>query len=140
MAPDDFMAIAATMLKTPLIVAVVGLSPRPERASYQVAQFLQQQGWRIVPVNPGVDRVLNEISYARLEDIPATIPVDIVDVFRRAEDTPAIAHSAVAIGARVLWLQLGIISEEAAQIARSGGLAVVMDRCIKIELERRAHS
>ncbi len=116
------------------IVAVVGLSPKPDRASHRVAQYLQRMGYRIIPVNPGFDEILGEKSYARLEDIPQK--VDIVDVFRKSEDTPPVAESAVRIGARVLWLQLGIANEVAASIAQTGGLTVVQDRCIKIEHER----
>ncbi|MHB1611264.1 MAG: CoA-binding protein [Sulfobacillus sp.] len=116
------------------IVAVVGLSPKPDRASHRVAQYLQRMGYRIIPVNPGFDEILGERSYARLEDIPQK--VDIVDVFRKSEDTPPVAESAVRIGARVLWLQLGIANEVAASIAQTGGLTVVQDRCIKIEHER----
>lgn len=119
-------------------VAVVGLSSKPNRDSFQVAQYLQEHGYRILPVNPMETEVLGEKAYPRLEEIPSDIPVHIVDVFRRAEDTPAIAKSAVERGARVLWLQLGIVNEQAREIAQSGGLHVVMDRCIKIELEARS--
>jgi hypothetical protein len=116
-------------------IAVVGLSPKPERASHEVAQYLQNHGYRIIPVHPSADTILGEKVYARLEDIPE--PVDIVDVFRRAEDTPPVAESAVRIGAKTLWLQLGIINEVAASIAAAGGLNVVQDRCIKIEHQRQ---
>lgn len=115
-------------------IAVVGLSPKPERASYQVAQYLQDHGYRIIPVYPRAGKILGETVYARLEDIP--FPIDIVDVFRKAEDTPAVAESAVRIGAKVLWLQLGIASEVARSIAETGGLGVIEDRCMKIEHER----
>lgn len=112
-------------------VAVVGLSPKPDRASHQVAQYLQEHGYRIIPVHPGAETILGERVYQRLEDIPE--PVDIVDVFRKADDTPPVAESAVRIGAKCLWLQLGIVNEVAEAIARAAGLAFVQNRCIKIE-------
>lgn len=115
-------------------VAVVGLSPDPARASHEVAHYLQQEGFRVIPVRPGVDEILGEKAYARLEDIPG--PVDIVDVFRKAEDTPAVAESAVRIGAGAFWLQLGIENEVACSIAAAGGLEVVQNRCMKIEHRR----
>lgn len=115
-------------------VAVVGLSPNPERDSHHVAQYLMDQGFRVIPVRPGAEEILGQKAYARLEDIPD--PVDIVDVFRKAEDTPPVAESAVRIGARTLWLQLGIENEVAASIAAAGGLDVVQNRCLKIEHRR----
>jgi predicted CoA-binding protein len=110
-------------------IAVVGLSSRPNRPSLEVARYLQQHGYRIVPVNPNETEVLGERAYASLADVPGRI--DVVDVFRRAEETPAIARDAVAIGARVLWLQEGIVSDEAARIATEGGLEVIMGVCIR---------
>ncbi len=115
-------------------VAVVGLSPNPERDSHHVAQYLIGKGFRVIPVRPGVEEILGHKAYARLEDIPDH--VDIVDVFRKAEDTPPVAESAVRIGAGVLWLQLGIENEVAASIAAAAGLDVVQNRCIKIEHRR----
>ncbi len=115
-------------------IAVVGLSADPWRPSHDVAQAMQRRGWRIVPVNPRVDQVLGEKSYARLEDIP--FPVGMVNVFRREEDIPDIARSAVAIGARSLWQQLGLRSAEADRIATAAGLDAVWDRCLKIEAAR----
>ncbi|WP_055107538.1 CoA-binding protein [Paenibacillus ihumii] len=113
-------------------IAVVGLSDKPDRTSYMVAQAMQSNGYRIIPVNPAASgQILGEQVYASLADIPE--PIDIVNVFRRSEYTPEVAREAVAAGAKVLWLQQGIISEEAAQIASQGGLKVVMDRCIKVE-------
>ncbi|MFX3633383.1 MAG: CoA-binding protein [Candidatus Pristimantibacillus sp.] len=112
-------------------VAVVGLSDRPDRVSYMVSQAMQAKGYRIIPVNPNAESILGEKSYASLSDIPEK--VDIVNVFRRPEHTPPIAEEAVAIGAKTLWLQLGISNEEAAQIAVQGGLNMIMDRCIKVE-------
>ena len=112
------------------VVAVVGISSKPWRPSHEVASYLQQHGYRIVPVNPNEQEVLGEQVYASLLDIPQEIHVDVVDVFRRAEHTPEVARDAVAIGARVLWLQEGIVSDEAARIASDGGLEVIMGVCI----------
>jgi predicted CoA-binding protein len=118
------------------VVAVVGISSKPWRPSHEVASYLQQHGYRIVPVNPNEKEVLGEEVYASLLDIPNEIPVDVVDVFRRAEHTPGVARDAVAIGARVLWLQEGIVSEQAARIAEYGGLEVIMGVCIMKVRER----
>ncbi|GIP51862.1 MULTISPECIES: CoA-binding protein [Paenibacillus] len=113
-------------------IAVVGLSDKSDRTSYMVAQALQNNGYRIIPVNPAASgEILGEKVYAALKDIPE--PVDIVNVFRRSEYTPEVAREAVEIGANVLWLQLGIESDEAYEIASQGGLTVIMDRCIKVE-------
>jgi predicted CoA-binding protein len=112
-------------------IAVVGLSDDPSKTSHMVSKAMQAKGYRIVPVNPKADYILGETSYPSLKDIP--IPIDIVNVFRRPEHTPPIAEEAVASGAKVLWLQLGIANEEAATIASEGGLTVIMDRCIKVE-------
>ncbi|WP_168121993.1 CoA-binding protein [Paenibacillus sp. HB172176] len=112
-------------------IAVVGLSDKPDRVSYGVSQAMQAKGYRIIPVNPGADRILGETCYAALGDIPER--VDIVNVFRRSEYTPEVAAEAAAIGAGALWLQLGIYNEEAARIASAAGLQVIMDRCIKVE-------
>jgi len=118
------------------VVAVVGISSKPWRPSHEVASYLQQHGYRIVPVNPNEEEVLGEHVYASLLDIPEEIHVDVVDVFRRPEHTPEVARDAVAIGARVLWLQEGIVSEEAARIASEGGLEVIMGVCIMKVRER----
>jgi uncharacterized protein len=118
------------------VVAVVGISSKPWRASHEVASYLQHHGYRIVPVNPNEDEVLGEQAYASLLDIPKDVHVDVVDVFRRAEHTPEVARDAVAIGARVLWLQEGIVSDEAARIAADGGLEVIMGVCIMKVRER----
>ena len=115
-------------------IAVVGLSAKENRPSHGVARYLQQHGYRIVPVNPRFESVLGERCYARLADIPH--PVDMVDVFRRAEEVLPVAQEAVAIGARCLWQQLGIANVEADRVARAAGLDAVMDRCIKIEHAR----
>ena len=112
-------------------IAVVGLSSKPGRPSLDVAAYLQQRGYRIVPVNPRETEVLGERAYPSLRDIPEDLPIDVVDVFRRAEDTPPIARDAVAIGAKVLWLQDGIVNEEAYRIATEAGLEVIMGVCIR---------
>jgi uncharacterized protein len=112
-------------------IAVVGLSSRRGRPSFEFASYLQEHGYRIVPINPNETEVLGERAYATLADVPPDIRIDVVDVFRRAEETPAVAREAVAIGARVLWLQEGIVSEEAARIATEGGLEVIMGVCIR---------
>ena len=117
-------------------IAVVGLSSRAGRPSHQVAVYLVEHGYRIVPVNPNETEVLGEHAYASLLDIPADVGIDVVDVFRRAVETPEIARHAVAIGAKVLWLQEGIVSDEAAAIASAGGLDVIMGVCIKQVRER----
>ncbi len=112
-------------------VAVVGLSSRPDRPSFGVARYLQEHGYRIVPVNPNETEVLGETAYPSLVDLPRDVHVDVVDVFRRAEHTPEIARQAVAIGAKVLWLQEGIVNEEAASIAMAGKLDVIMGICMR---------
>lgn len=118
-------------------IAMVGASPDPDRPSHGVMRYLLEQGYDVVPINPTVGSVLGRTSYPTLEDAAAaTGTFDVVDVFRRPEHTPDIARSAVASGAKALWLQLGVVNWEAAQIAHGGGLAVVMDRCTAIEHRR----
>lgn len=119
------------ILQSAQTVAVVGLSDNPEKVSHMVAEAMQKRGYRIIPVNPNADSILGEKCYASLSDIPES--VDIVNVFRRSEHTPSVAEEAVLIGAKTLWLQQDIWSDESARIASSGGLTVVMDRCIKVE-------
>ncbi len=123
------------ILKTSHNIAVVGLSSKKFRPSYGVSEYLQSVGYRIFPVNPGETEILGERCYARLEDIPEKI--DIVDVFRRSEFVPDIVESAIKIGARALWLQEGVIHQEAADRARRAGLLVVMDLCILKEHVKR---
>ena len=125
-----------TLLGDVHTVAVVGLSSRPGRPSFQVASYLQDHGYRIVPVNPNETTVLGEPAYPTLLDVPRDVSIDVVDVFRRAEHTPEVARQAVEIGAKVLWLQEDIISEEAAAIATAGGLDVIMGVCIRHVRER----
>src|SRR3990170_4351722 len=115
-------------------IAMVGLSADWFRPSYFAAKYLQEHGYRIIPVNPRYREVLGERCYARLEDIPE--PVDMVDVFRKTADVLPIAHSAVAIGAKCLWQQLGVINREADELVRAAGLDSVFDRCVKIEHAR----
>lgn len=114
-------------------IAIVGLSPKSERPSNFVATYLQYEGYRVIPVNPRAAEILGEKAYPDLLSIPKEITIDMVDIFRRPEECPAIAQQAVEIGAKSLWLQLRVVSPEAAEIAEKGGLKVIMDRCIKIE-------
>jgi uncharacterized protein len=125
-----------SLLGSAKTVAVVGLSPDPTRPSHVVAAYLQEHGYRIVPVNPNADRVLGEHAYPSLGHLPAEPPIDVVDVFRRPEVTPGVAREAVAVGAKVLWLQEGIVNEEAYRIASDAGLDVIMGVCIKRTKER----
>jgi len=121
-------------LSTSRVVAIVGLSDKPYRPSYFVGKYLLDHGFEVIPVNPTRDEILGQKSYASLLDIPRK--VDIVDCFRRAEQMPELASQAVAIGARILWMQLSVVNEEARQIAADAGLSVIMDRCVKIEYAR----
>ncbi len=116
------------------VVAVVGLSPDPSRPSYAVAEYLQRHGYRIIPVNPKAKEILGERAYASLKDIPEK--VDVVDVFRRSEEVPAIVEDALSIGARCVWMQEGVRHEKAAERCREEGLRVVADCCIKKEHAR----
>jgi predicted CoA-binding protein len=117
-------------------LAVVGLSSNRARPSFGVTEYMQEAGYRIIPVNPNETEVLGEHSYARLEDVPEK--VDIVNVFRRAEDVPPVVQSAIRIGAKVVWMQSGIENEAAAEMARAAGLVVIEDACILVEHRRRA--
>ncbi len=132
----DQSAAIDQILRESRTIAVVGLSDKPDRASYRVAKYLQEHGYRIVPVNPALTEVLGERSYPDLASIPG--PVDVVDIFRRSEDVPPVVEAAIAKGARVVWMQEGIVNEEAAGRARAAGLKVVMNLCIKKEHEKRA--
>jgi hypothetical protein len=136
------MRTIAQILDEAVTIAIVGASPRPDRASYTVAESLKQRGFRIIPVNPAAEVILGEPVRRSLAEINER--VDIVDVFRRSEDTPDVARDAAAIGAGTLWLQLGITSDESRAIAESAGLDYVEDRCLKIEaavrgIDKRAH-
>ncbi|WP_295447980.1 CoA-binding protein [uncultured Thiodictyon sp.] len=132
--PDEDIASLRRILKANHTIAVVGLSAEWHRPSFFAAKYMQGHGYRIIPVNPRYPEILGERCFARLEDIPE--PVDMVDCFRRAADLLPIARSAVAIGARCLWQQLGVKNLEADQLARDAGLTTVMDRCVKIEHAR----
>ena len=122
------------ILKQAQTIAVVGLSANWWRPSYFAAKYMQEHGYRVIPVNPAYQEVLGEKCYASLRDIPEK--VDIVDCFRKSEEIPPIAEEAIAIGAKVLWMQIGVINHAAADTARAAGLDVVMDRCVKIEHAR----
>ena len=117
-------------------VAILGLSPRPERDSNGVAAYIQEKGYRIIPVNPSASEILGEKCYPDLASIPE--PVDVVDIFRRSEEVPAIVADAIKIGARAVWMQKGVVSEDGASAARDAGLMVVMDECIECEVQARA--
>lgn len=126
--PSD--EVLRDLLASSRVIAVVGASSNPEKASYGVMKRLLDTGFRVIPVNPRETEVLGQPAFATLRDIPE--PVDIVDVFRRPEHTPSIAEEAVAIGAKALWLQVGVVSSSAADIAKRAGLIVVMDQCIAV--------
>jgi predicted CoA-binding protein len=128
-APSD--ATLRSILDQARTIAVVGLSSKTHRDSYGVARYLQHRGYRVVPVNPKETEVLGQKAYPSLLDVPTDVAIDIVDVFRKGEETPPVAEDAVSAGARVLWLQEGIVNDEARRIAEEGGLTVVMDLCIR---------
>jgi len=124
------------VLHTASTIAIVGLSDNELRASYFVGYYLKRHGYRVIPVNPRATQILGETCYASLLDVPG--PVDVVDVFRAPDALPGIAAEAVAIHAGTLWCQFGVINAEGAQIAESGGVTVIMDRCLKVEHARYA--
>jgi predicted CoA-binding protein len=124
-------ATIRTILSTAKTVAIVGLSPKPERPSYFVGSYLHSEGYHVIPVNPRASEIFGQKAYPDLSSVPEVI--DVVDVFRNAEDCLEIARQAVQIGAKALWLQLRIVNLEAAQLAADAGLMVVMDRCMKVE-------
>jgi predicted CoA-binding protein len=115
-------------------IAVVGLSPKPERDSHEVAEYLQEAGYRIIPVNPKADEILGEKAYTDLVSIPERI--DVVDIFRKSEHVPPIVEEAIEAGAKTVWMQLGVVNEDAARKAADAGLDVVMDRCMLREHKR----
>ena len=129
--PDE---VIRDVLETPKTIAVVGCSSDPSRDSHRIARLLQQRGHRVIPVNPTEREVLGQTCYARLQDVPE--PIAMVDVFRRPEYVAGVAADAIAVGAKILWLQLGVIDERAALDAQAAGLTVVMDRCPAIEYRR----
>ena len=126
--------VIADIIKNYKVVAVVGLSPKPDRPSYRVAEYLKQHGYRIVPVNPGQKEILGEKCYPSLRDIP--FPVEVVDIFRNVEAIPGIVAEAIEKGAKAVLMQLDLVEPESGQKARDAGLKVVMDRCLKVEHER----
>jgi predicted CoA-binding protein len=117
-------------------VAIVGISPKPDRPSYLVAAYLQSKGYRIIPVRPDGEEILGEKVYHSLQQIPREIEIDVVDIFRKPEDVPPVVEEAIQRGAKVIWMQEGIANPEAASIAEKAGLQVVMDRCMKKEHQR----
>ncbi|MEO6748761.1 MAG: CoA-binding protein [Casimicrobiaceae bacterium] len=134
MAIVDDIAGLRQILARSRTIAVVGLSANWYRPSYFAAKYMQDKGYRIIPVNPNYSEVLGERCYASVAQIPG--PVDLVDCFRRADEMPALAREAVAKGAKVLWMQLGIVNDEATALANAAGLDVVANRCVKIEHAR----
>ncbi len=131
-APSDSTTIAA-ILETCRTIAVVGLSPKPHRASFDVSRYMQQQGYRIIPINPNASEILGEKAYASLTAAAATESIDLVSVFRNSEDVPPIVTEAITIGAKAVWLQLGIAHAAAAQEASEAGLLVVQNKCLMVE-------
>ena len=123
-------------LATARTVAVVGCSPNPDRPSHAIARYLQESGYRVVPVNPGHRSLLGETCYRSLAEIPADVRLDIVDVFRRSEEVPSIADQAIARGAGFFFMQQGVVSPESARRLEAAGIPVAMDRCIMVERER----
>jgi predicted CoA-binding protein len=128
------MGMIPDLLRKSRVIAVVGLSTKQFRPSYGVAEYMQREGYRIIPVNPHETEVLGEKAYARLEDVPEH--VDIVDIFRRSEFVQPIVEDAIRMGASAVWMQEGVVDERSAEKARAAGLAVVMDRCILKEHSR----
>ncbi len=135
MTEDD--ALAERIVSKPRTVAVVGLSPKEHRDSFRVAQYMQAQGWRIVPINPNAAEILGQKAYATLEEAAQHIPIHVVNVFRQSAEVPPVIDAAIAIGAKYVWLQLGISHPQALAKARAAGLQVVQDKCLKIEHARR---
>jgi len=127
---DDIPSLRR-ILKASRVIAVVGLSANWWRPSYFVAKYLQDHGYRVIPVNPAYQEVLGEKCYARLKDVPDKI--DMVDCFRKAEEIPALAEEAIVVGAKCLWMQLGVVNHAAAKRAQDAGIEVVMYHCVKIE-------
>ena len=135
MQTDDLQPYLS-ILQSAKTIAIVGLSPKPERDSHHVAQYLQEQGYRIVPINPSATEVLGERSWPSLTEAAKHHRIDLVDVFRDSAAVPPIADEAIAIGARALWLQIGVCHDEALAKAQAAGLEVVQDRCTLVEHQR----
>ena len=134
MSDDTDIPTLRRILATSRTIAVVGLSANWYRPSYFAAKYMQDHGYTVIPVNPAYPEVLGQKCYPTLADVPVSI--DIVDCFRKSPEIPALAGEAIAVGAKVLWMQLGVVSEPARAIALAAGLEVVMDRCVKIEHAR----
>ena len=130
MTPSD--ADLRAVLTRARTIAVVGLSDKPDRDSHEVAQYLQRQGYRILPVNPMLSEVLGERAYPSIGAIPSTTPIDIVDIFRRSEQVPPLVDEAIARGVRTIWMQIGVEHPEAAARARAAGAFVVQNQCIMV--------
>ena len=128
------MSTEEEILNSSRVVAVVGLSPNPNRPSYGIASYLKGNGYKIIPVNPQVEEIVGEVCYPDLSSVPE--PVDVVDIFRRSEEVLAIVEEAIKIRAKAVWMQEGVINEQAAARAREAGLLVVMDRCMLKEHQK----
>ncbi len=124
------------ILRSCRTVAVVGLSPKPHRTSYDVARYMQKQGWRIIPINPNATEIMGEKAYPSLLEAARHERIELVNVFRNSEDVPPVAAEAIAIGAQALWLQLGIANAAAANAAQTAGLRVVQNKCLMVEHAR----
>jgi len=131
---DGNMSSEEEILKSSRVIAIVGLSSKPERPSYGVGDYLKEHGYKVIPVNPMEKEILGEVSYPDLKSIPEK--VDVVDIFRRPEDVPPIVEEAIKIGAKAVWMQEGIINEAAAKRAEEGGLKAVMNKCMKKEHQK----
>lgn len=127
------MAFALAHCRT---VAVVGLSPKPHRDSHEVAQYMQSKGWRIIPINPNASEILGEKAYPTLTAAAQAGPIDLVNVFRNSADVPPVVDEAIAIGAKAIWLQMGICHDAAASKARATGIPVVQNKCLMVEHAR----
>ena len=125
------MSAAEEILNSSRSIAIVGLSPKPDRPSYRVAKYLKGQGYRIIPVNPGEKEILGELSYLDLSSIPE--PVDVVDIFRRSEEVLPLVEEAIKSRAKAVWMQEGVINEQAAAQAQDAGLLVIMNKCMRKE-------
>lgn len=134
--PDDYEAAAVRRMLAGRRIAVVGLSDDPSRPSYDVAAYMKSAGKEIIPVNPNHREVLGQRCYPSLEEVPG--PIDVVNVFRRPEHCPDVVHQAVKVGAKGVWLQSGIVSDEAERIALEAGIDFVQDRCLKVDHYRQA--
>ncbi len=133
----DESATMARILGQYRTVAVVGLSPKSHRDSYEVAQYMQSHGWRIIPINPNASEILGETAYPSLQEAARHHTIELVNVFRNSAEVPPVVIDAIAVGAKAIWMQLGVVHEEAAQKARAAGLAVVQDKCLKVEHRRQ---